>query len=83
MCKLRIRCHDQAIERGRYKGLSVEERVCGCNKKNIEDENHFLIDCPNITHVDKNSSCLSVRITKALLLSRPSFCFRFLRTSVP
>jgi hypothetical protein len=46
VCKLRISCHDLAIERGRYKGLSVEERVCGRNKKNIDDEIHFLIDCP-------------------------------------
>jgi len=32
------------IEKGRYQGEEIEERVCKyCNK--VEDEEHFLLDC--------------------------------------
>jgi len=46
LCKFRISCHDLAIERGRYKNLKVEERVCSCNGTSVEDEFHFLMECP-------------------------------------
>ena len=35
------------IEIGRYKNLETEERLCKlCITQKIEDEYHFLIDCP-------------------------------------
>ena len=35
------------IELGRHKNLSVEERVCKkCNNSAVEDEIHFLCECP-------------------------------------
>ena len=35
------------IERGRWEGEPEEERVCNvCLGKAIEDEKHFLLDCP-------------------------------------
>ena len=35
------------IEIGRYKNLETEERLCKlCITQTIEDEYHFLIDCP-------------------------------------
>jgi hypothetical protein len=35
------------IEIGRYKNLETEERLCKlCIAQKIEDEYHFLIDCP-------------------------------------
>ena len=44
-----FRCsdHDLHIERGRHKGLPVEQRLCTmCTNKSIEDEAHFLTECP-------------------------------------
>ena len=44
LTRLRISAHDLNIERGRYKGLEVNERKClYCNE--IEDEKHFLFVC--------------------------------------
>ena len=34
------------IEKGRYIGTKVEDRICNLCKNNIEDEVHFLITCP-------------------------------------
>ena len=34
-------------ETGRYIGLPVEERICrSCNKGQVEDEQHFCVECP-------------------------------------
>lgn len=46
LTKLRISAHDLEIERGRYKGKTVEERLCQlCSDGVIEDELHFLTNC--------------------------------------
>ena len=35
------------IETGRFRNLPVEERICElCNLRQVEDEQHFLCDCP-------------------------------------
>ena len=34
------------IERGRYRGLQVEYRICNLCKAGVEDEIHFLLCCP-------------------------------------
>ena len=35
------------IECGRWKGLEVNERICRvCNQNVVEDEHHFVLDCP-------------------------------------
>ena len=45
--KIRISAHPLTIEIGRYKNLETEERLCKlCTTQKIEDEYHFLIDCP-------------------------------------
>jgi hypothetical protein len=45
--KIRISAHPLMIEIGRYKNLETEERLCKlCIAQTIEDEYHFLIDCP-------------------------------------
>ncbi|MCG8431127.1 MAG: hypothetical protein MJA29_08130, partial [Candidatus Omnitrophica bacterium] len=49
LCKFRISAHDLAIERGRYKNLQVEDRVCSCDNSRVEDELHFLMECPHYT----------------------------------
>ena len=47
--KLRISCHDLAIETGRYSNnrKPLSERICNlCNLNQIEDEFHFFMTCP-------------------------------------
>ena len=35
------------IETGRHKQLKIEERICkSCHLQKIEDEIHFLLECP-------------------------------------
>ena len=47
MTKFRISDHDLKIEKGRYMGIKRTERHCPyCHTKLIENENHFLVDCP-------------------------------------
>ena len=46
--RLRISAHNLNIERGRYKGLTIAQRVCKycpSNENNIDDEIHFLNKC--------------------------------------
>ena len=43
--KFRISAHDLRIERGRYEGLKVEDRICNTYNLNIKDEFHFLMIC--------------------------------------
>ena len=46
--KLRISSQKLLIETGRYNNITRNERVCNvCNCKTIEDEIHFLLDCPS------------------------------------
>ena len=40
--------HELRIERGRYEGLNVEDRICNLCNANIEDEFHFLMNCPSL-----------------------------------
>ena len=38
------------LETGRYKGLSIEERLCQvCDMHVVEDEKHVLLECPLYT----------------------------------
>ena len=47
VAKFRCSDHDLMIELGRHKKLCVEERVCKkCNDNAVEDEIHFLCECP-------------------------------------
>lgn len=46
---LKFRCgsHDLEIEKGRYRGVPRDQRICtNCNLGRIEDEAHFLFECP-------------------------------------
>ena len=48
LCKFRISSHDLEIERGRYYTIDVDYRICKlCNIK-VEDEIHFLLECPKL-----------------------------------
>ena len=54
MTKFRVSAHNLNIERGCYIGLKVEERLCKLCYTDIEDEEHFLIYCPNIHNTRKH-----------------------------
>ena len=46
--KFRISSHKLMIEKGRYHGIPREERLClRCDLKEIEDEIHFIFQCPH------------------------------------
>ena len=45
--KIRCSSHRLEIERGRYTKTQREDRICKiCDSGEVEDENHFLIQCP-------------------------------------
>ena len=48
LTKLRLSAHNLAIETGRYCKpiIPANERYCKSCKDKVEDEHHFLIDCP-------------------------------------
>ena len=51
---LRISCHKLEIEIGRYKKIPAESRFCPiCKSDNVEDEIHFLTECPAFS-VERN-----------------------------
>ena len=46
LSKLRISAHKLAIEGGRYLNIPKPERICtACNSGEVEDEEHFLLNC--------------------------------------
>jgi hypothetical protein len=45
--KIRVSAHPLNIETGRYKNIIRSERKCtNCSEEDIEDEKHFVVDCP-------------------------------------
>ena len=65
--RFRVSAHGLAIERGRYKNINPENRLCkNCQMQNIEDEIHFLIECPKYLHEHEK-----------LLTSVYEFCKKF------
>ena len=52
LVKLRISSHKLRIETGRYDNIPREERLCNlCNCNRINDETHFLLDCPSFSSI--------------------------------
>ena len=48
--KLRLSSHKLEIEVGRWKKLTREERICRCCELGkVENETHFLFECPKYT----------------------------------
>ena len=46
LCKMRVSDHFLEIERGRYKRIQRENRICKhCNINAVEDETHFFLKC--------------------------------------
>ena len=46
LVKLRISSHKLRIETGRYDNIPRDERLCSLR---IEEETHFLLDCPSFS----------------------------------
>ena len=52
LVKLRISSHELKIETGRYENIPRDEMLCSlCNCNRIEDETHFLLDCPSFSSI--------------------------------
>jgi hypothetical protein len=50
LTKIRGGTNRLRIEKGRYQKLPEEERICEfCEKKEVEDETHFILKCPLYT----------------------------------
>ena len=50
LTKFRVSAHNLLIETGRHHNIKAEDRICKhCNLNEIEDEKHFLIECPLYT----------------------------------
>ena len=55
MTKFRVSAHNLNIERGRYIGLKVdEERLCILCYTDIEDKEHFFINCTTLHNTRKH-----------------------------
>jgi hypothetical protein len=48
LTQFRISAHDLEIEKERYIGLKAHDRKCKLCKIDIEDECHFLLQCPKL-----------------------------------
>jgi hypothetical protein len=52
LTKFRISAHNLYIERGRYKNIKCEHRICKlCNMNEVEDEYHFFMTCTYYTEL--------------------------------
>ena len=71
LVKLRISSHKLRIETGRYDKIPRDERLCSlCNCNKIEDETHFLLDCPSYSSIrDRFFSKIEPKIPFLRLLS--------------
>jgi hypothetical protein len=50
--RYRINSHVLNIESGRYVNIVRNERICTmCNKKSVEDEYHFILECDRYTDI--------------------------------
>ena len=44
--KFRLSDHNLEIEKGRHRGIDAEQRFCPFCKDKVENEIHFLLECP-------------------------------------
>ena len=52
LVKLRISGHKLKIETGRYNNIPRDEMLCSlCDCNRIDDETHFLLDCPSFSWI--------------------------------
>ena len=46
LTKFRVRAHNLETEKGRYIGVKTEDIICKLCNTGVEDETHFLLQCP-------------------------------------
>ena len=64
LSKLRISALKLAIEGGRYLNIPKHERICAaCNSGEVEDEEHFLLNC-SLYNAFKASSVFKTPMSK-------------------
>ena len=51
--KFRISSHQLEIERGRYRNIPASQRICKLCNLEVEDELHFLLECPKSNKIRK------------------------------
>ncbi|CAC5368664.1 unnamed protein product [Mytilus coruscus] len=63
LCKIRLSAHNLAIEKGRHLGLPTNDRVCNvCKSGEVEDENHFLLNCEKFSNYRINFKTIILNI---------------------
>ena len=62
LCRFRVSSHNLMIEKGRHFRPKIErqERKCPCCELNVEDECHFLTECP-IYATERNELFTTIR----------------------
>ena len=50
LTKFRISSHKLKIEKGRYMNIPAERRICRLCNLDVENEIHFLLECPSLTN---------------------------------
>ena len=77
--------HKLEVEIGRHRDIPREERLCKlCDLNKVEDEEHFISECPAYTHIRKDffrQATLTKKTAKHMLLEiEPATMADFLRT---
>ena len=74
------------IETGRLKKIDLEERMCKmCSQKRVEDECHFLLECPAynkkslLKHVDPNEDDLNNQFIQLMASSNQNVIYDIAR----
>ena len=77
LSKLRLSSNKLAVVTGKWYSIKKENRLCSfCNVNAIQDEFHFLIDCPNYKKLRK-SPLKSIQHTENIDLSRGNITKKF------
>ncbi len=60
LSRFRCGCHGILVDTGRWVGTERKERLCQvCHSlHNVEDEQHFIFDCPAYSHIRKKHANL-------------------------
>ena len=65
--RLRLMSHNLKIETGRWSRLQREDRVCQCDRVNVQDEKHVLLDCPMTAQIRQRYQILPFESINSLL----------------
>ena len=70
LSRLRCQCFGLQVDIGRFEQISRSHRVCQvCHAQVVEDEQHFLFDCPAYSHIRVKHMSLFQHESVATLLS--------------